>query len=86
MEHKKEKKKYNNYKYLDEDIIQKACMGEGVEQCAVIARYMNYANKCFRTIASKVFGLSPDGIPMEDIMQVVWMKYIRIITMEFTNF
>ena len=84
--HKKEKKKYSNYKYLDEDIIQKACRGEGVEQGAVIARYKNYAYKCFRTIARKVFGLSPEGIPMEDIMQVVWMKYIRIITMEFTNF
>lgn len=76
-------RRYENYDYLKEDVIRKACMGDNGALSAVIVRYENYGRKCFRSIATVVFGLDADTVPVDDLMQLVWCKVSKVIEKKF---
>ena len=81
---RKGKNYYDNYDYLTEETILKASEGDGKALSDVILRYMNYGRKCFRTLAAPKYGRDPETLPMEDLMQIVWMRFADIIVNKFT--
>ena len=81
---RKGKNYYDNYDYLTEETIQRASEGDSKALSDVILRYMNYGRKCFRTLAATKYGRDPETLPMEDLMQMVWMRFAEIIVKKFT--
>lgn len=77
------KGKGDSYVYIDTETIKKACGGNRDAQSRVIQRYLNYARKCFRTIAATNYSLDMRSVPMEDLMQHVWMRFIAVIEKRF---
>ena len=77
------KRRYEDYENVCADVIREACEGDSVAMNRVIAHYMNYGRKCFRTIASTVFNLDVRYIPMDDLMQLVWIEFVRVIREKF---
>lgn len=75
--------KEKRYVYIDEVTIKKACGGEEKALNAVITRYMNYGRKCFRTIATTKYNLDMRSVPMDDLMQLVWMRLVKVIVKKF---
>ena len=73
----------NGCEYLDSDTVRNACNGEPSAIACVMARYAPYLKRCFVNDVAVEFGLDPELVPMEDILQQVWMKYIWIIMEQF---
>ena len=80
---RKGKNYYDNYDYLTEETIQRASEGDSKALSDVILRYMNYGRKCFRTLATTKYGRDLETLPMEDLMQMVWMRFAEIIVKKF---
>lgn len=80
---RKGKNYYDNYDYLTEETIQRASEGDSKALSDVILRYMNYGRKCFRTLATTKYGRDTETLPMEDLMQMVWMRFAEIIVKKF---
>ena len=77
------KRDYTDYEYLEVEVIKQACKGEGRAWEKVIYRYDNYARTCLRQIAGSEFGLDERYIPVDDLMQTMWMELIRVIVTKF---
>lgn len=74
---------YENYEHLNVETIKRACKGDGDALSAVISRYQNYGRKCFRTIAITKYNLDMRTVPMDDLMQVVWMRLVKVIVKKY---
>ncbi|MCR5596132.1 MAG: helix-turn-helix domain-containing protein [Lachnospiraceae bacterium] len=74
---------YEEYEYLPVEVIRSACEGDSTALSAVIRRYRSYAGKCFRTIAESKYELHMSNIPVDDLMQEVWIKLIEVIRTKF---
>jgi hypothetical protein len=77
------KSKVDDYKYIKTETIKKACGGDGEALEKVILRYENYGRKCLRNIAATKYNLDINSVPMDDLMQNVWMRLIRVIVRKF---
>jgi hypothetical protein len=77
------KSKVEDYKYIKAETIRKACGGDGEALGTVILRYENYGRKCLRNIAATKYNLDIKSLPMDDLMQYVWMRLIRVIVRKF---
>ncbi len=77
------KRRYNEYENVSADVIRKACSGDEDAMNMIIVHYQNYGRKCFRTFASTVFDLDVRSIPMDDLMQIVWIEFMRVIRKKF---
>ena len=51
------------------EVINSSALGE------VVAHYQNYVKAVIITTAIR-FGLEPEDIPVEDLAQIVWVKFI----------
>ena len=76
-------RRYEKYDHISEDVIRRACKGDGNALSTVISRYENYGRKCFRTYATTVFELDINRVPMDDLMQIVWMKFVEVVVKKF---
>ena len=76
------KKKREDYDYVKIDVIRRACRGNGDALGKVITRYHNYGRKCLREIAFQQ-GLNTQELPIEDLMQEVWIRMIKLIVTKF---
>ena len=72
-----------NYDYLSYAEIENACNGDPTALAMVIKRYEFYAGKCLMGTAQNSFGLELKSLPLDDLMQEVWIKLIRVIQKEF---
>ncbi|MBQ6362287.1 MAG: helix-turn-helix domain-containing protein [Lachnospiraceae bacterium] len=79
----KKRRGFENYDYLSTDVIKLACSGDKEALGKVIARYDNYAIKCTKSMAVSKFGLDVETIPIDDIMQTIWMRMIELILTRF---
>ena len=70
---------------LNEDVIRRMCRGDRKAANEIVKYYEKYAKKCIWVIAIGYLGLKPDQIPMDDILQRVWMKFIQVIPQKFTK-
>ena len=77
------KRRYGDYRHVSADVISEACRGNGEAMNQVIVHFQNYGRTCFRSIASTVFNLDVRCIPMEDLMQLVWIRFMRVIVEKF---
>ena len=77
------KRRFEEYENVSADVIREACKGDNGAMNRIIAHYQNYGRKCFRTIASTVFNLDVRFIPMDDLMQLVWIEFMRVIREKF---
>ena len=77
------KRRYEDYENVSADVIRKAYKGDNEAMSRIIAHYQNYGRKCFGTIASTVFDLDVRYIPMDDLMQLVWIKFVGVIRDKF---
>ena len=75
--------KKTDYAYVSADTIKKACAGDDKALGEIILRYTNYARKCFRTIAITKYCLDIKSVPMDDLMQLVWMRFVKVIVKKF---
>jgi len=78
-----EKGSYDEYDYLEEETIIKACNGDEMAQTEVIMRYDHYVRRVFRTVAKTSFNLNTNEIPVESLIQDVWIEILRIIVNKF---
>ena len=60
---------------LKSEVIRKACNGDSSALGEVVAHYQNYVKAVIITTALR-FDLEPNEIPIEDIAQIVWVKFI----------
>ena len=74
---------YDDYAYLSTDEILKAVKGDSDALEVVMTRYENYAKQCLYGIACDMFNLEPQSLPIEDLMQEIWMKLVPLITERF---
>lgn len=74
---------FEGYDYLSYEEIVGACKGDPAAMDMVIKRYEFYATKCLTGIAKCSFGLEVRSMPVDDLMQEVWIKLIRVIQEEF---
>lgn len=77
------KRRYKDYENVNADVIRSACKGDNGAMSKIIAHFQNYGRKCFRTIASTTFNLDVRYIPMDDLMQVVWIRFVDVIREKF---
>ena len=70
-----DKKDDRYHKNLKEKVIRKACSGDSSALGEVVAHYQNYVKAVIITTALR-FDLEPDEIPVEDLAQIVWVKFI----------
>ena len=77
------KRRFEEYENVSADVIREACKGDNGAMNRIIAHYLNYGRECFRTIASTVFNLDVRFIPMDDLMQLVWIEFMRVIREKF---
>ena len=77
------KRRFEEYENVSADVIREACKGDNGAMNRIIAHYLNYGRKCFRTIVSTVFNLDVRFIPMDDLMQLVWIEFMRVIREKF---
>ncbi len=75
--------KYEDYDYVEEETVKRACMGDEIAQTEVIKRYDHYVRRVFRTVARSSFNVDPNSIPMDSLMQDVWMKILDVIEKKF---
>ena len=73
----------NNYVYIDTETIKRACDGDRYAQDKVVRRYLNYGRKCFRTIATTKYNLDMRCVPMDSLMQYVWIRLLDVIVKKF---
>lgn len=83
MKSKKRKMARRSYEYLPTKVVRLAVQGDRMAQNQAILRYENYAKTCFRTIAETEYGLKMKDVPMEDLMQMVWIRFIKDIEKYF---
>ncbi len=60
---------------MKSDVIKKACNGDSSALGEVVAHYQNYVKAVIITTAIR-FDLEPNEVPIEDIAQIVWVKFI----------
>ncbi len=71
------------YEYLSAEVIKKACSGDTEALSQVVIRYRNYARKCFKNAAESKYKLNMRKVPVEDLMQEVWMDLTRVLVGKF---
>lgn len=74
---------YDRYEYLEVEVIEKAVKGDNEALEKVISRYEAYASAYLKKIAVSDYGIDLRLLPEEDLLQIVWMKFIKIIQMKF---
>ena len=62
-------------KKVGEEVIRKAYCGDDAALCYIISHYQNYVKAVIITTAIR-FGLEPEDIPVDDLAQIVWVKFI----------
>ena len=72
MSNKNGEKYHENMK---SEVIRKACNGDSSALGEVVAHYQNYVKAVIITTALR-FGLEPEEVPVEDLAQIVWVKFI----------
>ena len=77
------KNNYDRYEYLEVELIEKAVKGDNEALEKVISRYEAYASVYLQKIAVSDYGIDLRLLPEEDLLQIVWMKFIKIIQMKF---
>jgi len=70
-----EKKDGTYHENMKEEVIRRACEGDSSALGEVVAHYQNYVIAVIITTAIR-FGLDPDEVPVEDLAQIVWVKFI----------
>ena len=71
--------KNQKYNYLSDEIILMACRSDNRALSAVIKRYERYARKIIMKYAKRMFSDGSGEIPVEDILQIVWLRLIKAI-------
>ncbi len=68
-------KKGKYHAVLDEDVIRRAFEGDGNALSEVIMAYEDYVVALIIVTAAR-YGMTKNEIPVEDISQMVWVKFI----------
>ncbi len=77
------KERYKNYDYPGAEIIKRASKGDKDALGVVIARYQNYGRKCLMAIASTKYNLDIRTVPVDDLMQIVLMRLVKVIVRKY---
>ena len=72
-----------NYNYVEESIIRRACRGDRKAWEIIISRYDHYARKCLVEMGAGLFGLDMSNFPEDVLMQDVWMRVIKVMEEKF---
>lgn len=80
---RKEKGSEGDYDYLSFDVIRRACRNDKEALEKVVSRYDSYALRCLKQIAVGQFSLDTERIPLDDLLQSVWMRMIELIVTRF---
>lgn len=79
----RKKKEYKDYDYLSVETIRRASKGDRDALDAVVSRYQNYGRKCLMTIAGTKYNLNIRTVPVDDLMQVVLMRLVKVIVEKY---
>ncbi len=69
---------------IKEEIIRKACSGDGSAMCVLVNQYQNYVKKSIRN-KWDCYDFYNNEIPVEDISQIVWAKFTTRKIFGFTE-
>ncbi len=69
------KKRKHRHDLLTEDVICRICRGDSCALGILIAQKMNYVRTVIRNTATR-FDLEPDDSTVDDLAQIVWVKFI----------
>ena len=70
----RKKRKYE-HDLLSEDVIIRICRGDSSALGILVAKKMNYVRTVIRNTAIR-FDLEPDDSTVDDLAQIVWVKFI----------
>ena len=62
-------------KKVGEEVIRKAYCGDDAALCYIISHYQNYVKKGIRNRGGR-YGFSKNDLPVDDISQMVWIKFV----------
>ena len=71
-----------HHENVQEDVIRRACDGDSAALGEIIGHYTDYVKAVILSVASD-FDLTADEIPVDDLAQIVWVKFI---TRQFRKF
>lgn len=77
------KDNFENYNYVDESTIRRACKGDPKAWETIIIRYDHYARKILREMALGLFEMDMYTLPEDVLMQDVWMRVITVMEEKF---
>ncbi len=69
---------------IGEEIIRKAFSGDNAALCNIVSHYQNYVKKGIRKRGER-YGLYNSEIPVDDISQIVWIKFVTKNIFGFTE-
>ena len=70
-----EKKGEKHHENMKSGVIRKACNGDSSALGEIIAHYQRYVKAVIITTALR-FGLELDDFTVDDLAQIVWVKFI----------
>ncbi len=71
------------YVYPSAKDIGMAVNGDNNAMSRIIDRYQNYGYTCLRNAAREKYNLDLGFIPMDDLMQIVWIRFVSVVRKKF---